>query len=388
MPKQRQVRIEQGLSPALMEEMQERTEEQLEAETKHRSIALSILGSRAAERYDAEATRTYFRRALAASRPQERPQIRRMANASLALAEHRAGDLKVAVEKLGQEAPPKRALMGLRLMGLIAPPKGAPTIRRVRGIAIVALIVLVLLLLGLGVVELISLPFGGGLGLPQGILLGILLIIAVLSGLAVWGRRRQKTAQAKAKTARARPGAAQAAAPPASRRFRGIRAKAATGASKSSTSAAPGGSGEGRARGSQPAKAAQGAAKPSAQARSKSGVRAPSKPAAQARTKPAAPARTKPAAQARTKPAAQARTKPAAQGRGAAQGAAKPAAEKPAAQARTKSGGGQASPKPAAAGSKPGGGQAGKPGGGQAGGKPRGQGSKPTRRTRGSGPAK
>jgi hypothetical protein len=379
MPKQRQVRIEQGLSPALMEEMQERTEEQLEAETKHRSIALSILGSRAAERYDAEATRTYFRRALAASRPQERPQIRRMANASLALAEHRAGDLKVAVEKLGQEAPPKRALMGLRLMGLIAPPKGAPTIRRVRGIAIVALIVLVLLLLGLGVVELISLPFGGGLGLPQGILLGILLIIAVLSGLAVWGRRRQKTAQAKAKTARARPGAAQAAAPPASRRFRGIRAKAATGASKSSTSAAPGGSGEGRARGSQPAKAAQGAAKPSAQARSKSGVRAPSKPAAQARTKPAAQARTKPAAQARTKPA---------EGRGAAQGAAKPAAEKPAAQARTKSGGGQASPKPAATGSKPGGGQAGKPGGGQAGGKPRGQGSKPTRRTRGSGPAK
>ena len=136
MAKQRQVRIEQGLSPALMEEMQERSDEQLEAETKHRSIALSILGSRAAERYDAEATRTYFRRALAASRPQERPQIRRMANASLALAEHRAGDLKVAVEKLGHEAPPKRALMGLRLMGLIAPPKGAPLARRVRGIRV------------------------------------------------------------------------------------------------------------------------------------------------------------------------------------------------------------------------------------------------------------
>jgi len=380
MPKQRQVRIEQGLSPALMEEMQERTEEQLEAETKHRSIALSILGSRAAERYDAEATRTYFRRALAASRPQERPQIRRMANASLALAEHRAGDLKVAVEKLGQEAPPKRALMGLRLMGLIAPPKGAPTIRRVRGIAIVALIVLILLLLGLGIVELISLPFGGGLGLPQGILLGILLIIAVLSGLAVWGRRRQKTAQAKAKAARARPGTAQAAPPPATHRFRRTRAKSATGTSKSSTSAVPGGSGEGRTRGSQPAKAAQGAAKPSGQARAKSGARTPSKPAAQARTKPAA--------QARTKPGAQARTKPAAQGRAAAQGAAKPAADEPAAQARTKSGGGQASPKPTGTGSKPGAGQAGKPAGGQAGGKPRGQGSKPTRRTRGSGPAK
>jgi hypothetical protein len=217
MAKQRQVRIEQGLSPALMEEMQGRTEEQLKAETKYRSIALSILGSRAAERYDAEATRTYFRRALAASRPQERPQIRRMANASLALAEHRAGDLKV--EKLGHEAPPKRALMGLRLMGLIAPPKGAPMIRRVRGIAVVLLIVIVLLLLGLGIVELISLPFGG-VGTAPGVLLGLILIAVVLSTLAFVGRRRQRKAQAKAKAAKGRPVVAAAKAP-AGRRSRG-----------------------------------------------------------------------------------------------------------------------------------------------------------------------
>ncbi len=332
MPKQRQVRIEQGLSPALMEEMQERTEEQLEAETKHRSIALSILGSRAAERYDAEATRTYFRRALAASRPQERPQIRRMANASLALAEHRAGDLKVAVEKLGHEAPPKRALIGLRLMGLIAPPKGAPTIRRVRGIAIVAAIVLILLLLGLGLVELISLPFGGGLSLPQGVLLGILLIIAVLSGLAVWGRRRQKAAQAKAKTARARPAAA-ATPSPTGRRPRGAQTKPAAPAGKSSSSAGRGGAAEGRTRGSQPAKAAQDAGKPAA-----------------------GHGRTKPGAQARTKAAGQARTKPA----------------------------GQGPSKPAGSGSKPAGQS--KPGG--QGAKPGGPASKPSRRTRGSGPAK
>jgi type II secretory pathway pseudopilin PulG len=212
MAKQRQVRIEQGLSPALMEQMQERSDEQLESETKYRSVALSILGSRAAERYDAEATRTYFRRALAASRPQERPQIRRMANASLALAEHRASDLKVAVEKLGHEAPPKRALMGLRLMGLIAPPKGAPTIRRVRGMAVIAAIVIALLLLGLGIVELISLPFGGGIDIAQGVLLGLLLVVVVLSGLAIFGRRRQKTAQAKAREARARPAVGATAA--------------------------------------------------------------------------------------------------------------------------------------------------------------------------------
>ena len=85
MAKQRQVRVEQGLPQSLMEDMQDRTDEQLESETKHRSIALAILGARAAERYDAATARTYFQRAIAASRPQERMQIRRMADASLAL---------------------------------------------------------------------------------------------------------------------------------------------------------------------------------------------------------------------------------------------------------------------------------------------------------------
>ncbi|HEY5195514.1 MAG TPA: hypothetical protein VIJ51_00645 [Solirubrobacteraceae bacterium] len=277
MAKQRQVRIEQGLSPALMDEMQERTTEQLEAETKHRSIALSILGSRAAERYDAEATRTYFRRALAASRPQERPQIRRMANASLALAEHRAGDLKVAVEKLGHEAPPKRALMGLRLMGLIAPPKGAPMIRRVRGFAVIALVVILLLLIGLALVELISLPFGGGIDVAQGTLLGLLLVVVVLSCLAVFGRRRQKAAQAKAKAAKARPTAA-AAAPATGRRSRGAAAKPPTPTGKSSGRSAPT---EGRSRGSQPAKPAKDAPKAAGQARKPTGQTAARKPTGQ-----------------------------------------------------------------------------------------------------------
>ena len=46
--------------------------------------ALAILGGRAAQRYDADAARSYFQRAIAAARPQERMQIRRMADASLA----------------------------------------------------------------------------------------------------------------------------------------------------------------------------------------------------------------------------------------------------------------------------------------------------------------
>ena len=94
-----------------MEQMQTRTDEQLEAERKYRSVAYSILGARAAERYDAKAPRAAGSRRRWSPRrhPQERMQIRRMADASLALAERRAGDLKVAVEKLGQEAPSSRA---------------------------------------------------------------------------------------------------------------------------------------------------------------------------------------------------------------------------------------------------------------------------------------
>ncbi len=194
MAKQRQVRIEQGLPQSLMEEMQERSDEQLESESKHRSIALAILGSRAAERYDAATARTYFQRAIAASRPQERVQIRRMADASLALAERRADDLKHAVEKLGGEAPSGRALMGLRLMGLIVPPPGAGPLLKARGFGIVALIVIVLLALGLGVVELFGTLFFGGVGLAPGLLLGLIVDGVGLAVLAFFGRRRQKAA--------------------------------------------------------------------------------------------------------------------------------------------------------------------------------------------------
>jgi hypothetical protein len=198
MAKQRQVRIEQrAFSPEMMEEMQSRTDEQLEAESKYKSIALSILGARSAERYDAKAARAYFQRAIAAARPQERMQIRRMAEASLALAERRAGDLKEAVEKLGQAPPTSRQLFGLRMMGLIAPPPGASPLLRVRGVLIVIAVVILLLALGLGVVELISLPFGG-IGIAPGVLLGLILVAAVLAILAVFGRRRQRAARAKA----------------------------------------------------------------------------------------------------------------------------------------------------------------------------------------------
>jgi len=194
-PKQRQVRIEQRGAQEAIQALEQRSDEELEAETKYKSAALAILGGRAAERFDAEAARGYFQRALAAARPQERMQLRRMADASLALAERRAGDLKQAVERMGQEPPSSRQLFALRAMGLLIPPSSAGILARIRGILLIIALIVVLLALGLGIVELVSLPFGG-LGLAPGILLGLFLVIAVLGVTAAIGRRRRDRARA------------------------------------------------------------------------------------------------------------------------------------------------------------------------------------------------
>jgi hypothetical protein len=195
--------MEQRGGLAAMQQLESRSDEELERENKHRAAAQAILGARAADRYDAKTARAHFQKALAAARPQERMQLRRMAEASLALAERRAGDLKDSLEKLGQEAPSGRQLLALRFMGLIAPPPGASLLLRARGIALAILIVIALLAIGLGLVELISLPFGG-VGLGGGVLLGFLLVVAALGVLALGGRRRQ--AKAREKAAAARPG--------------------------------------------------------------------------------------------------------------------------------------------------------------------------------------
>lgn len=192
-PKQRQVRIEQRGGIEAIEALEQRSDEELEAETKYRSAALAILGARAAERFDAEKARGYFQRAIAAARPQERMQLRRMADASLALAERRAGDLKQAVERLGQEPPSGRQMLALRAMGLLIPPASAGILARLRGILLILALLIVLLALGLGVVELVSLPFGG-IGLAPGVLLGLFVMIAVLAVVAAIGRRRRDRA--------------------------------------------------------------------------------------------------------------------------------------------------------------------------------------------------
>ena len=200
--KQRQIRMQQASPLAAMQALEQKSDEELEREQRNKAAAYAILGARAAERYDAKASREWFRKALAAARPQERMALRRMADASLALAERRAGDLKVAVERLGQEAPSSRQLFLLRLTGILVPPPGAPLALRLRGIALILLIVVALLVIGALVAKVIALPFGG-VGWLAAVWLGILIVIIALVVLALVGRRRQAAAREKAQAARA-----------------------------------------------------------------------------------------------------------------------------------------------------------------------------------------
>ena len=193
-PKQRQIRIEQRGSIEAIQALEHRSDEELENETRHKSAALAILGARAAERFDADKARGYFQRAIAAARPQERMQLRRMADASLALAERRPGDLKEAVERLGQAPPSGRQLLALRAIGLLVPPGSAGILARLRGIVLILILLILLIALGLGIVELVSLPFGG-IGLAPGVLLGLFVAIAILATIAAVGKRRRNRAQ-------------------------------------------------------------------------------------------------------------------------------------------------------------------------------------------------
>ena len=196
-PKARQIRIDSRTAAAEMQALEQRSDEELEREQKYRSAAQAILGARAAERYDATASREHFRKAIAAARPQERMQIRRMADASIALAERRPDALKAAVERLGQAPPSNRQLLLLRVMGLLAPPPGASVALRIRGIALVVGLVVALMLAGFAVVKLIALPFGG-VGSITAVWAGLLVVVAALGVLALIGRRRQARARASA----------------------------------------------------------------------------------------------------------------------------------------------------------------------------------------------
>jgi len=180
---------------AAIPQLESRTDEQLQSESKHRVAAKAILGARAAERYDAKAARAYFNEALAGCHPQERPALRQMMKASLALAERRPDELRDAMEKLGQEAPSGRQMFMLRMMGLLVPPSSAGILARIRGILLILALVIALLAIGTGIVQGIGLIFGG-IGVGSSVFFGFLLVVVVLAVLIMFGRRRQAKAQA------------------------------------------------------------------------------------------------------------------------------------------------------------------------------------------------
>jgi hypothetical protein len=199
--KERPVKMQYGFSSlAAIQQLEDRTEEQLVRETKHRAAARAILGARAAERYDAKQARAYFNEALVGTHPRERQMLRQMMKAALAQAERRPDDLKEAMEKLGQTPPSSRQMLVLRLMGLVSPPPGASTVLRVRGFLILLAIVLLLMAVGFGLVELVALPFGG-VGTAAALLLGVLVVIVVLGLLTLFGRRRQTRVAAERRAA-------------------------------------------------------------------------------------------------------------------------------------------------------------------------------------------
>ncbi len=190
------MRIEQRGQLAAIQQLESRSDEELEAENKYKAAAQAILGARAAERYDANKARTHFQKALAAARPQERLQLRRMADASLALAERRAEDLKKATERLGVESPTTKQLRGLKLMGLIAPPASAGLLARVRGVLVLLILLIAVLAVAFGIVKLIEIP-AGSTSVSASIGYAFVIMFVVLGTMAYFGRRRQKRMQAE-----------------------------------------------------------------------------------------------------------------------------------------------------------------------------------------------
>ena len=196
MPKQqRTMRVEQRSQLALIPEFESRSDAELEGETKYKLAAQAVLGARKAQKFEAKAARAHFQRAMAAATPQERQALRRMMDMALAHADRRADDFKVAAERAG--APPISAwqLRGMRLLGLVAPPASAGRVARVRGIALVVALILLVLLIAFGIVSLIA-AAAGGESIDLRIFWSFVLLVIAFGVLAFFGRRRQRRAEA------------------------------------------------------------------------------------------------------------------------------------------------------------------------------------------------
>ena len=190
------IRMEQRGQIEQIQQLESRSDEELEAETRYKAFAQAILGARAAERQDAKKARAHFQRALAAARPQERMYIRRQADAALAFAERRADDYAEAVGRLGGDVPTGWSMFGLRLLGLVAPPASAGFIARVRGILLAITLILLILGIGFGIMYGIG-TAAGGISIGFAVFWGFVLMACVLGIAAYVGRRRQRKARAR-----------------------------------------------------------------------------------------------------------------------------------------------------------------------------------------------
>ena len=188
--------MEQRGQMAAIQQLENRSDEELEAETRYKAFAQTILGVRASERQDAKRARAHFQRALAAARPQERMYIRRQADAALAFAERRADDYAEAVERLGGDVPTGWSMFGFRLLGLVAPPPSAGMLARLRGVFLGLSLVVVILAIGFGIMYGIG-SASGGISIGFAVFWGFILMACVLAVMAYIGRRRQKKARAR-----------------------------------------------------------------------------------------------------------------------------------------------------------------------------------------------
>ena len=189
-----------------MQQLENRSDEELEAETRFR-CGRPGHPRRAGRGADGrQARREHYRVAIAASRPQERLQLRRMAEASLAIAERRPGDLKVAAEKLGQTPPTSRQLLAAAGDGHRSRRRRArASCAAILGVLIVIAAIILAARHRLGHRQPHRAPVRRG---RRGRLVfwGFLLVAIVLGGLVLFGtRRRQKTARAQGRRGGAPP---------------------------------------------------------------------------------------------------------------------------------------------------------------------------------------
>src|SRR5262249_17177194 len=97
--------------------------------------------------------------------------------------------------------PTNRQLLMLRIMGVVAPPPSAGLPRRILGILLVILFLVVVMVVAYGIVKLVALPFGG-VGVAAWFYAFVLLVL-VFGVLWFFVGRRQAAARAKAAEQRA-----------------------------------------------------------------------------------------------------------------------------------------------------------------------------------------